>query len=60
MKDFSQQSMFDFEEDLQVNFTDEEMTDQEELELSVSENTSEEIIEGFNTNEEQNKELFFP
>ena len=54
-EDFSQQSMFDFEEDLQVNFTDEEMTDQEELELSVSENTSEEIIEGFNTNEEQNR-----
>ena len=28
-EDFSQQSMFDFEEDLQVNFTEEEITDSE-------------------------------
>ena len=54
-EDFSQQSMFDFEEDLQLNFTEEEITDKEELELSVSENISEEIIEGLNTNEEQNR-----
>ena len=54
-EDFSQQSMFDFEEDLQLNFTEEEITDKEEIELSVSENISEEIIEGLNTNEEQNR-----
>ena len=54
-EDFSQQSMFDFEEDFQINFTEEEITDKEELELSVSENISEEIIEGLNTNEEQNR-----
>ena len=54
-EDFSQQSMFDFEEDFQENFKIEEITEQEELELSVSENISEEIIEGFTTNEDQKK-----
>ena len=54
-EDFSQQSMFDFEEDFQENLTVEEITEQEELELSVSENISEEIIEGFTNNEEQNR-----
>ena len=50
-EDFSQQSMFDFEEDFQEKFTVEEITEQEELELSVSENISEEIIEGLTTDE---------
>tara|TARA_B100000683_G_scaffold267913_1_gene302289 strand:- start:2499 stop:4175 length:1677 start_codon:yes stop_codon:yes gene_type:complete len=54
-EDFSQQSMFDFEEDFQEKFTVEEITEQEELELSVSENISEEIIEGLTTDEEQNR-----
>ena len=49
-EDFSQQSMFDFEEDFQINFTEEEITEEEiierdDIELSLSKTISEEIVE---------------
>ena len=49
-EDFSQQSMFDFEEDFQINFTEEEITEEEiierdDIELSLSKTISEVIVE---------------
>ena len=56
-EDFSQQSMFDFDQDFQVNFTEEEIiedeiTEQEDIDLSLNETISEEIIENFENNRE--------
>ena len=56
-EDFSQQSMFDFDQDFQVNFTEEEIiedeiTEQVEIDLSLTETISEEIIEDFDTTRE--------
>ena len=56
-EDFSQQSMFDFDQDFQVNFTEEEIiedeiTEQEDIDLSLNETISEEIIENFDNNRE--------
>tara|TARA_Y100001954_G_scaffold236541_1_gene297494 strand:+ start:437 stop:2131 length:1695 start_codon:yes stop_codon:yes gene_type:complete len=56
-EDFSQQSMFDFDQDFQVNFTEEEIiedeiTEQVDIDLSLNETISEEIIENFDNNRE--------
>ena len=62
IEDFSQQSMFDFEEDFQNNFTEseikqEQITEQEEIELSFSETISEEVIEDFVHPDEEKKRV---
>ena len=56
-EDFSQQSMFDFDQDFQVNFTEkeiieDEITEQVDIDLSLNETVSEEIIENFDNNRE--------
>ena len=56
-EDFSQQSMFDFDQDFRVNLSEEEIiedeiTEQVDIDLSLTETVSEEIVENFDINRE--------